>query len=121
MRSAQLSGPHRSCTARELTMEDLIRCLSLSELLRPLSVKYVPSKLTRPRWLGQNSKQTKLNRQLGDVQIQMRLKVSGDKHEIRQSYIPALFPHIVKPLMDVGAVCLVRFLPLICINEGMLI
>ena len=34
----------------------------------------------------------------------MRLKVSGDKSEIRQSYIPALFPHIVKPLIDVGAV-----------------
>jgi len=36
----------------------------------------------------------------------MRLKVSGDKNEIRQSYIPALFPHIIKPLMDVGAVSL---------------
>lgn len=57
------------------------------------------------RWLGQNSKQTKLNRQLGDVQIRMRLKVSGDKSEIRQSYIPALFPHIVKPLADEGSVC----------------
>lgn len=34
----------------------------------------------------------------------MRLKVSGDKHEIRQSYIPALFPHLVKPLIDEGAV-----------------
>ncbi|KAJ7717662.1 replication factor RFC1 C terminal domain-containing protein [Mycena metata] len=56
-----------------------------------------------PAWLGQNSKQSKLNRQLGEVQIRMRLKVSGDKSEIRQSYIPALFPHIVKPLMDVGA------------------
>ncbi|KAK7061194.1 replication factor C subunit 1 [Favolaschia claudopus] len=56
-----------------------------------------------PQWLGQNSKQTKLSRQLTDVQIRMRLKVSGDKHEIRQAYIPALFPHIVKPLMDVGA------------------
>jgi len=33
----------------------------------------------------------------------MRLKVSGDKSEIRQSYLPALFPHIVKPLMDQGA------------------
>jgi len=35
----------------------------------------------------------------------MCLKVSGDKSEItqiRQSYIPALFPHIVKPLIDVG-------------------
>ena len=34
----------------------------------------------------------------------MRLKVSGDKPEIRQSYIPHLFPHIVQPLMDDGAV-----------------
>lgn len=57
------------------------------------------------RWLGQNSKQGKLARQLGDVQIRMRLKVSGDKSEIRQSYIPALFPHIVLPLQEEGAVC----------------
>jgi replication factor C subunit 1 len=56
------------------------------------------------RWLGQNSKQNKLSRQLGEVQIRMRLKVSGDKSEIRQTYIPALFPYIVKPLSDTGAV-----------------
>jgi len=42
-------------------------------------------------------------RQLGDVQIRMRLKVSGDRNEIRQSYIPAMFPHIIKPLIDDGA------------------
>lgn len=34
----------------------------------------------------------------------MRLKVSGSKLEIRQSYIPALFPHLVVPLMDQGVV-----------------
>lgn len=34
----------------------------------------------------------------------MRLKVSGDKPEIRQQYIPTLFTRIVKPLMDVGSV-----------------
>ena len=56
------------------------------------------------RWLGQNSKTNKLSRQLGDIQIRMRLKVSGDKSEIRQMYIPALFPHIIKPLTDDGAV-----------------
>ncbi|KDQ07752.1 hypothetical protein BOTBODRAFT_119605 [Botryobasidium botryosum FD-172 SS1] len=55
-----------------------------------------------PSWLGQNSKQTKLRRQLGDVQIRMRLKVSGDKAEIRQNYIPALFPRIVQPLIGDG-------------------
>ncbi|KAL1738330.1 DNA replication factor RFC1, partial [Schizophyllum fasciatum] len=47
--------------------------------------------------------QNKLARQLSDVQIRMRLKVSGDKSEIRQSYIPSLYPHIVRPLMDEGA------------------
>ena len=56
------------------------------------------------RWLGQNSKQNKLMRQLGDVQVRMRLKVSGDKSEIRQSYIPELYPHIVQPLVEEGAV-----------------
>lgn len=56
-----------------------------------------------PQWLGQNSKQNKLMRQLGDIQVRMRLKVSGDKPEIRQHYIPALFPHIVQPLVDNGA------------------
>ncbi|KAF9236915.1 replication factor RFC1 C terminal domain-containing protein [Melanogaster broomeanus] len=62
-----------------------------------------PGAMSFPQWLGQNSKQGKLNRQLGEVQIRMRLKVSGDKTEIRQSYIPALFPHIVKPLVDEGS------------------
>jgi replication factor C subunit 1 len=56
------------------------------------------------RWLGQNSKQNKLARQLADVQVRMRLKVSSDKAEIRQSYVPSLFPYIVRPLMDEGAV-----------------
>ena len=56
------------------------------------------------RWLGQNSKQNKLSRALGDVQIRMRLKVSSDRSEVRLSYIPAMFPLIVKPLMEMGSV-----------------
>lgn len=39
-----------------------------------------------------------------DIQARMRLKLSADKLEVRQSYIPALFPYVVKPLMDEGAV-----------------
>ncbi|KAF7433765.1 hypothetical protein PC9H_005730 [Pleurotus ostreatus] len=62
-----------------------------------------PNAMSFPQWLGQNSKQNKLNRQLTDVQVRMRLKVSGDKSEIRQSYLPALFPHIVGPLIDDGS------------------
>jgi len=55
-----------------------------------------------PSWLGNNSKQGKLQRQLNDVQIRMRLKVSGDRNEIRQSYVPAVFSHIVTPLIGKG-------------------
>ncbi|KAH7881856.1 replication factor RFC1 C terminal domain-containing protein [Phlebopus sp. FC_14] len=78
--------------------------------VRPASLLYGggmgyggPTAMSFPQWLGQNSKQGKLSRQLGDVQIRMRLKVSGDKSEIRQSYIPALFPHIVQPLVKEGS------------------
>jgi len=56
-----------------------------------------------PSWLGQNSKQTKLKRQLGDIQIRMRLKVTGDKGEIRERYIPALYPLLIQPLIDHGS------------------
>ncbi|KAH9843593.1 DNA replication factor C large subunit [Rhodofomes roseus] len=62
-----------------------------------------PNAMSFPQWLGQNSKQNKLTRQLTEVQARMRLHVSGDKAEIRQSYIPAMFPYIVKPLVDEGA------------------
>ncbi|KAF8638476.1 hypothetical protein AX17_002187 [Amanita inopinata Kibby_2008] len=62
-----------------------------------------PNSMAFPQWLGQNSKQNKLMRQLTDIQIRMRLKVSGDKSEIRQSYIPALYPHLVQPLVEEGA------------------
>ena len=65
-----------------------MRWLSLSEhLASPLSVSLlIDCLLQRCRWLGQNSKQTKLGRQLGDIQIRMRLKVSGSRNEIRQEY-----------------------------------
>ncbi|KAG1724915.1 replication factor RFC1 C terminal domain-containing protein [Suillus lakei] len=83
---------------------------AVCSMVRPASFLFGPgggyggqNPMTFPQWLGQNSKQNKLSRQLGDVQVRMRLKVSGDKHEIRQSYIPALFPHVVKPLIDHGA------------------
>jgi Replication factor RFC1 C terminal domain len=61
-------------------------------------------------WLGNNSKQGKLQRQLNDVQIRMRLKVSGDRNEIRQSYVPAVFSHIVTPLIGKGVACILPHL-----------
>ncbi|KAK4057026.1 DNA replication factor C complex subunit Rfc1 [Microbotryomycetes sp. JL221] len=55
-----------------------------------------------PSWFGKNSTQTKLQRLLGEIQIHMRMKVSGDRREIRQSYLPTLFNKLVKPLQDRG-------------------
>ncbi|CAG8735358.1 11766_t:CDS:2, partial [Acaulospora colombiana] len=77
-------------------------CLSL---VRPASFMYGQASnpgwgnsASFPQWLGQNSKQNKLQRTLGDIQAKMRMKVSGDKTEIRRQYIPALAPQLVDPL-----------------------
>ncbi|KAJ9118684.1 hypothetical protein QFC22_003904 [Naganishia vaughanmartiniae] len=56
------------------------------------------SPVSFPQWLGQNSKKMRLARQLGDVQIKMRLKVSGSRDEIRQDYLPLLASKVVLPL-----------------------
>ncbi|KAI8321288.1 DNA replication factor C, large subunit [Martensiomyces pterosporus] len=56
-----------------------------------------------PGWLGQNSKGTKLARYLTEIQSHMRLRVSADKTEIRKSYIPAMVPELVTPLITQGA------------------
>jgi replication factor C subunit 1 len=48
--------------------------------------------------LGQNSKRQKLARLLGDIQIKMRLKVSGSRDEVRQDYMPLLASKIVLPM-----------------------
>jgi replication factor C subunit 1 len=61
------------------------------------------SKLTI-RWLGQNSKQGKLGRQLTDIQIRMRLRASGSRQEIRETYMPMLASKIVSPLTEKGSV-----------------
>ncbi|KAI0689101.1 DNA replication factor C large subunit [Cytidiella melzeri] len=82
---------------------------SVCSTIRPASFLYGPGggygserPICFPSWLGQNSKQSKLNRQLTEIQARMRLKTSADKLQLRQSYIPALFPFIVKPLMTTG-------------------
>jgi len=53
-----------------------------------------------PAWFGKNSSATRLRNALGDVQIRMRLKVSGDRKEIRQSYLPLLAQKLAKPLEE---------------------
>ncbi|RIB17900.1 replication factor RFC1 C terminal domain-containing protein [Gigaspora rosea] len=56
-----------------------------------------------PSSLGQISRTNKYKRILREIQIHMRLKVSGDKNEIRQSYLPALFTALSQPLIEKGS------------------
>ncbi|EJD42440.1 DNA replication factor C, large subunit [Auricularia subglabra TFB-10046 SS5] len=56
-----------------------------------------------PAWLGQNSKEQKLRRQLAEVQIKMRLRATGSKAEVRLGYLPTLHNALVRPLQLEGA------------------
>ncbi|KAI5236029.1 DNA replication factor C, large subunit [Aureobasidium subglaciale] len=49
-------------------------------------------------WLGKNSSYGKLSRQVKEIQGHMRLRTSGDRHEIRQQYLPILWQSLVKKL-----------------------
>ncbi|KAL7266953.1 DNA replication factor C complex subunit Rfc1 [Rhizina undulata] len=53
-------------------------------------------------WLGNNSKQTKLTRYVKEIQSHLRLRASGDRHEVRQNYIPVLHRLLVGRLEREG-------------------
>ncbi|WPH04995.1 Hypothetical protein R9X50_00789300 [Acrodontium crateriforme] len=53
-------------------------------------------------WLGKNSNQGKLMRMVKEIQGHMRLRVSADRNEIRQTYMPLLFDRLVRRLEDDG-------------------
>ncbi|KAK4998235.1 DNA replication factor C complex subunit Rfc1 [Elasticomyces elasticus] len=53
-------------------------------------------------WLGNNSKQGKLTRLIKEIQGHMRLRTSGDRHEIRQQYVPILWQQLIKRLEQEG-------------------
>jgi len=50
------------------------------------------------QWLGNNSKFGKLGRYVKEIQSHMRLRSSGDRHEIRQQYLPVLWTMSIKRL-----------------------
>jgi replication factor C subunit 1 len=54
-------------------------------------------------WLGNNSKQGKLMRLLREIQGHMRLRISGDRNEVRQSYMQTLFDRLVRRFALEGA------------------
>ncbi|KAM5447469.1 DNA replication factor C complex subunit Rfc1 [Microsporum audouinii] len=47
-------------------------------------------------WLGNNSKQGKMARQIKEIQGHMRLRASGDRHDVRQQYMPVIWNKTVK-------------------------
>ncbi|CAI6339161.1 unnamed protein product [Periconia digitata] len=53
-------------------------------------------------WLGKNSNQQKLTRMVKEIQAHMRLRSSGDRHEVRQQYIPIFWQQLVKKLEQEG-------------------
>jgi len=57
-------------------------------------------------WLGNNSKTGKLVRFIKEIQGHMRLRTTGDRHEIRQQYVPLLWQQLVKRQVDEGKDCI---------------
>lgn len=53
-------------------------------------------------WLGKNSSTGKLTRLVKEIQAHMRLRSSGDRHEVRQQYIPVLWTEMVNKLQKEG-------------------
>ncbi|KAI8934563.1 hypothetical protein NX059_008261 [Plenodomus lindquistii] len=53
-------------------------------------------------WLGKNSSTNKLNRMIKEIQAHMRLRSSGDRHEVRQQYVPVLWTELVQKLQKQG-------------------
>ena len=53
-------------------------------------------------WLGKNSNYGKLMRMVKEIQGHMRLRVSADRFEVRQTYQPLLFERLVRRLQREG-------------------
>ncbi|PZD37640.1 BRCT domain type II [Pyrenophora tritici-repentis] len=53
-------------------------------------------------WLGKNSTTNKLSRMIKEIQAHMRLRSSGDRHEVRQQYVPLLWTDLVQKLQKEG-------------------
>ncbi|KAF2862546.1 DNA replication factor C, large subunit [Piedraia hortae CBS 480.64] len=75
---------------------------AMFSFVRPASFVYgslAGSGQTRfTQWLGKNSSQGKLMRMVRELQGHMRLRVSADRHEVRQTYVPVLYELLVRRL-----------------------
>ncbi|KAF4926485.1 Replication factor C subunit 1 [Colletotrichum viniferum] len=63
-------------------------------------------------WLGNNSKTGKLSRYIREIHSHMRLRSSGDAHEIRQQYLPVLWDQLIRRLSVEGKDCVEEIIQL---------
>ncbi|KAI5284333.1 hypothetical protein KEM54_001419, partial [Ascosphaera aggregata] len=72
--------------------------------VRPASYVYgnMTERPTFTSWLGNNSKQGKMAREVKEIQGHMRLRSSADRHEVRQQYLPTLWTMLVDCLQKGG-------------------
>jgi replication factor C subunit 1 len=74
---------------------------AMFSFVRPASFVYGTMAGNQTRftaWMGKNSTQGKLMRMIKEIQGHMRLRTSGDRFEIRQTYLPLLFDRLIKRL-----------------------
>ena len=79
---------------------------AIASSVRPCSFTYGSTEggfPSFPSWLGQNSKQQRLSRAVVDLQARMRMVISGSRHDVRQHYLPTMFPLLINPLLDSGS------------------
>jgi replication factor C subunit 1 len=78
---------------------------AMFSFVRPASFVYGSMAGSQTRftsWMGKNSTQGKLMRVIKEIQGHMRLRTSGDRFEIRQTYMPLLFDRLIKRLQVEG-------------------
>lgn len=78
---------------------------AMFSFVRPASFVYGSMAGNQTRftsWMGKNSTQGKLMRMIKEIQGHMRLRTSGDRFEIRQTYMPLLFDRLIKRLQVEG-------------------
>src|ERR1700738_1436445 len=63
-------------------------------------------------WLGNNSKTNKTTRLLREIQGHMRLRISGDRNEVRQSYMQTIFDRLVRRFAPGGTEAIVEIIVL---------
>ncbi|KAJ1521099.1 hypothetical protein ONE63_002801 [Megalurothrips usitatus] len=56
-----------------------------------------------PSWLGKNSRGNKMSRLLQDLQVHMRLSISGGKQAVNLDYLEPIMNSIIRPLTSEGA------------------